>query len=169
VESDGSVKLNLNALIIAGAVVGAMSLEAALLLVFMPAQPAPVAGSDDPADSESTKGESTSSNTVEEPIGEAFKCTNNRAKGSVVFLNFKVAVVLKDGREAVEFREFLTKYYKTRVRQAIEKTARNASMEDLYDPHLSTLKRLIREDVNKVMTKSYVIEVIINDFQMTEQ
>lgn len=163
------MKPNVKTLMIAGLVIGAMALEGVLFLVLMPSHPSPAAGSDDSEDSDATKVESSSSNTVEEPLGEAFKCTNNRAKGSVVFLNFKVTVVLKDGREAVEFREALTKMYKTRVRQVIEKIARSASMDDLYDPHLSTLKRLIREEVNKVMTKSYVIEVVVNDFQMTEQ
>ena len=59
--------------------------------------------------------------------------------------------------------------HKYSVRQAVEQIVRKAQREDLNDPNLSTLRRLIREEVNKVLGKSFVIEAVIHDFSMIEQ
>ena len=56
-----------------------------------------------------------------------------------------------------------------RVRQAVVKVARSSNREDLEDPNLSTMKRLIREEINKVLRKSFIIEVVISDFRTMEQ
>lgn len=160
------MKLNPKTLIIAGGVVAAMALEGVMFLLLMPSPPTPAAGETAAAGDGEEKAEAPTSETKEEPIGEQFNCTNNQQE-SIVHLRFKVAAVVKSGQE-VKFREMNTEH-KTRVRQAIESITRRASREDLDDPNLSTLKRLIREEVNKVLGKSFVIEAVIHDFSMIEQ
>lgn len=159
------MKLNPKTLIITGGVVAAMALEGVMFLLLMPSPPTPAAGETAAGDGEE-KAEAPTSETKEEPIGEQFNCTNNQQE-SIVHLRFKVAAVVKSGQE-IKFREMFTEH-KTRVRQAIESIARRASRDDLEDPNLSTLKRLIREEVNKVLGKSFIIEAVIHDFSMIEQ
>ena len=95
--------------------------------------------------------------------------TNNRAAAdSIIHITFTpVAVVSRDQR--VAFDKAANKDHKARVRQAIVKVARSSSLEDLRDPNLTTIRRLIREEVNKVLRQSYIIEVIIPDFKTMEQ
>ncbi len=159
------MKLNVKTLIIAGGVVAAMALEAVVFLILMPS-PAPQAAAETATPAEETPEKMTESETKEEPIGEQFNCTNNREE-SIVHLRFKVMAVVKSGQE-VPFREMNTAY-KARIRQAIEKIARNATREDFDDPSLNTLRRLIREEVNKVLGKSFVMDSVIYDFSMIEQ
>ena len=159
------MKLNVKTLIIAGGVVAAMALEAVVFLILMPS-PVPQAAAETATPAEETPEKITESETKEEPIGEQFNCTNNREE-SIVHLRFKVMAVVKSGQE-VPFREMNTTY-KARIRQAIEKIARNATREDFDDPSLNTLRRLIREEVNKVLGKSFVMDSVIYDFSMIEQ
>ncbi len=161
------MKLNMKTLIIAGGVVAAMAAEAVVMLLLMPSAPKPAAGetsesvSQDVADPD----EIANSDYTEEPINE-FKCTNNQQESNL-HLRFKVEAVVKKS-ERISFQEAV-KDRKARIRQTVEKIVRSASPEDLNDPNLSTLKRLIREEVNKVLEKSYVVEAVIHDFSMIEQ
>jgi len=105
---------------------------------------------------------------AEVPIGNGFSCTNSRAAaGTTVHIDFKlVALVAAD--QALNFETKL-KEHDARVRQAIIKVARSTSLEDLNDPNLSTIKRLIREEINKILRKSYITEVVISEFTTMEQ
>jgi len=162
------MKLNLKTLIVAGGVVAAMALEGVFFLLLMPTSPKPAAGdaAATATDDGEEKSEAVVSELAEEPLGEQFNCTNNQQE-SIVHLRFKVVAVVKSGQQ-VAFRDSNT-LHKTRVRQSIEKIARSASREDLDDPNLSTLKRLVREEVNKVLGKSFVLEAVIHDLSMIEQ
>ena len=157
------MKLNLKTLIIAGAVAAAMTLEAVVLLVLTSGQSTPAAG--DTAESAATKEDVAIGDYAEEPIGE-FKCTNNQEE-SIVHLRFKVDAVVKNSAR-VSFRD-ANNARKARVREVIEKIVRSASRDDLNDPNLSTLKRLIKVEVNKVLESTVVIEAVIHDFSMIEQ
>lgn len=108
------------------------------------------------------------SETAEVPI-ESFMCTNNRASpGSIIHMSFKLsAVVATPQRDA--FEKGANADNKARVRQAIIKVARSSNMEEMSDPDLSTMRRLFREEINKVLKKSYVIEVVVSDFKTIEQ
>jgi len=104
------------------------------------------------------------SGAVEIPI-DAFMCTNNRASpGSIVHLTFKLTAIVPVDQQ-VAFERAVNGTSKARVRQAIVKVARSSSMEDLSDPDLSTVKRLFREEMNKAIRKSHVVEVVISDFK----
>jgi hypothetical protein len=39
----------------------------------------------------------------------------------------------------------------------------------MNDPNLGTIKRLIREEINRLLQKTYVIEVVITDVRIMEQ
>ena len=159
------MKLSLQTLIIAGAVVTAMTLEAVVFLLLMPSSSKPVAAdaqTEDPA----AKEEAITVDTAEEPVGDPFNCTNNQEEGNL-HLRFKVSAVVK-ANEQIRFRD-TNAAHKTRVRQTIEKIVRRASREELNDPELSTLKRSIREEVNKILGKSFITEAVIHDFSMIEQ
>ena len=46
---------------------------------------------------------------------------------------------------------------------------RGAKLDELNDPELETIKRLIREDVNRLLRKDYVNRVVITDVRIIEQ
>lgn len=160
------MKLNLKTMMIAGAVVAAMALEGVVFLLLMPGQPKPVAGETQSKDEPSGKDEGTGTDAAEEPLGEPYNCTNNKEE-SMMHLRFKVAAVVKTN-DAVQFRESVTKH-KNRIRQAIEKIFRSAERDELNDANLNALKRSMKEEVNKVLRKSYVDEIVVYDFSMIEQ
>lgn len=112
---------------------------------------------------------STVDHTVEVPIEPVINVTNSlAAPGSIVHVTFKlVAIVPRE--QQLAFEEAANVEHHARVRQAIVKVARSAGMDDLSDPALRTLKRLLREEMNKVLRKSYVNEIVISDFKTMEQ
>lgn len=162
------MKLNAKTLMIAGIVVGAMILEAAVIYFMLPAPQTTAAPSPDAQNKPAEPEVAVSDDTGEVPI-DSFNCTNNRvAPGSVVHLSFKVIAVVPEIQK-ISFNTAANDRNKTRVRQAIERIVRSSSMEDLHDPNLNSIKRLIREEVNKIIGKSYVSEIVVNDFRMIEQ
>lgn len=106
--------------------------------------------------------------TIEVQI-DRFNVTNSRAAGDgIVHVTFELfCVVAADNKHT--FSQAANTDHKARVRQSIVKVARSSSLEDLNDPNLTTIKRLIQEEINKVLSKSYVIEVVISDFTTMEQ
>lgn len=158
------MKLNSKTLIIAVAVLLAMTVEAVVLVMVVPRQGGPgatAAGND----SATAAPDLPASDYAEEPVGE-FKCTNNREE-SMLHVRFKVDAVVKSS-EKLAFRDAVNAR-KARVREVVEKIVRSAERDDMDDPHLSTLKRLIKVEVNKVLEKSFITEAIIHDFSMIEQ
>ncbi len=105
---------------------------------------------------------------VEVELGQ-FNVTNRKAApGSVLHISFTLfAVVAKD--QQVAFDLAANTEHKARVRQAVDKVVRSSNLDDISDPSLSTIKRLIREEINKVLRKSYVVEVVIDGFKTLEQ
>ena len=150
-----------------GLLVIVMAVEAAGIYLLIPAPAASATGAESEAGSSTPAAEL--SDTVEVPIDPPFNVTNSRAApGSIIHITFRLVAVVS-GRQQTAFADAVNVIHSARVRQAIVKVARSSSMEDLSDPELSTLKRLIREEINKVLRKSYVIEVVISDFKTMEQ
>ena len=56
-----------------------------------------------------------------------------------------------------------------RVREKVNKIVRSSNLDELNDPNLGTIKRLIKEDINRLLRKTYVVEVIITDMRVMEQ
>lgn len=100
---------------------------------------------------------------------DSFSTTNGRAApGSVIHTTFKLTAVVPLGQE-IEFERLANQQNNGRVRQAVEKIVRSANLDDLNDPNLATIKRQLREEINKILKKSYVSEIVISDFKMMEQ
>ncbi len=164
------MKLPMKSLVIAGIVLVAMSIEAVIIFSLMPAAPAAATDKDQQETAEAAGAEGVAPiDDLAEVVIDSFNCTNNLvAPGSVLHLSFKVIGVVP-AKQQITFEENANRTHKTRVRQAIERIARSSSLEDLNDPSLSTIKRLIREETNKILGRSYVTEVVITDFRMIEQ
>ena len=106
--------------------------------------------------------------SVEVPL-EKFICTNSRAApGSIIHITLELTALVADG-QASTFTESVTTSHRARIRQAVLKVIRSASLDDLADPNYTSLKRLIREEINKVMRKSVVNDIVVSDFSKMEQ
>ena len=100
---------------------------------------------------------------------ETFMTTNNKASpGSIIHMTFRLVCIVATAQRTA-FEHAANEEHRHRVRETVLKVARSASMEDLSDPDLSSIKRLFREEINKVLRKSYVTEVVISDFKTIEQ
>lgn len=99
----------------------------------------------------------------------SFSVTNTSAAAdTVVHISFKVHALLASGQES-EFKKAVQTSHKVRVRESVETIFRSATMEDLSDSSLSTLKRLVREEINRVLRQSYVVSVVFNDYKTIQQ
>jgi flagellar basal body-associated protein FliL len=105
--------------------------------------------------------------SVEAEIGQ-FNCSNNQSDGSVMHVTFRLFATIADGQQTA-FKEVVQNRMNARVRQAVGKVIRSSSMEDLDDPDQSVIKRQLKEEINKVLRKSYINEVILVDFRMLQQ
>lgn len=119
----------------------------------------------DPAAAEQDDATGTD-DSVEVPIGD-FNCSNNDTPGVTIHIDFKLSAVTTSGQAAAF--EALLKSHQGRVRQLVNRIVRSSKLVDLNDPALGTIKRLIREEVNRLLRKSYVTEVIISDMRTVEQ
>jgi hypothetical protein len=106
--------------------------------------------------------------TAEAKIAD-FRTTNTRAatQGSEINITFTLAAVVSVDAKA-DFEDAVKNNHQFRVRQAVEGVCRSATLQDLTDPELGTIKRLVRSEINKVLAKSYIIVVIISDWQVRE-
>ncbi|MEM1060891.1 MAG: flagellar basal body-associated FliL family protein [Planctomycetota bacterium] len=153
-----------NPLVIAGLVMTAMTIEGVALYLLLPSDAA--AETDDEtlsaADLEAEV-------DTEEVLIDDFTCTNSRAApGSVIHITFKLVAQVAANQEQA-FKKAAKEKFEGRVEEAVITIARSATLEDLNDPELVTLKRMLREGINKVLRKSYVIRVIIPEFRTMEQ
>jgi len=105
--------------------------------------------------------------TVEVAIGN-FNTTNTKAGiGVSVQVKFELVVQVHAGSEN-DFRK-AKDTHDARIRDSINRVVRSASGNDLNDPELDTLKRLIREEINKILGTSYVTDVMIPDWQAMDR
>lgn len=107
------------------------------------------------------------SDVAEVPIGD-FNCTNNTAApGVVMHVDFKLAALTSNRQSSA--LESQLKQHQGRVRQLVSKVIRSSNLEELNDPNLGTIKRLVREEINRLLRKSYITEIIITDIRTMEQ
>jgi len=98
-----------------------------------------------------------------------FSVTNTTAAAdTVIHISFKVHALMASDQED-SFKTAVQSSHKVRVREAIETIFRSATMEDLTDTSLSTLKRLVREEINRMLRQSYVVSVVFNDYKTIQQ
>lgn len=148
-----------------GAAVAVMLLEAIVVYLLVPKSS--VLNSSDASEvtAGSLKDPADAQNVAEVKIDD-FNVTNSlKSSGDVIHVTATIAAVVgKPQKDAFELA--VAKESKHRVRQAVVKVLRSSSLEDLSDPDNGTIKRLIREEINKVLGKSYVIQVIISDLKI---
>lgn len=165
-KSGGSNKLKI-LILLAVVTVG----EAAVMYFLVPA-PAGTSEKTTAADGDGAAADSADGifgEDVAEVEIDAFNVTNSKAAdGSVVHISFQLHGVVP-ASETDAFDQAANSAHRARVRQAVDKVARSSSLEDLNDPGLNTIKRLIKEEINKVLHKSYISEVVISDFKTIEQ
>ncbi|HAW26664.1 MAG TPA: hypothetical protein DCY03_00885, partial [Planctomycetaceae bacterium] len=70
---------------------------------------------------------------------------------------------------AADFDSMVKEQNKARVKQAVIEVVRKSNLSDLNDPQLSTVKRMMKESINKVLKKSYVIETVISEYRTMTQ
>ena len=104
---------------------------------------------------------------AEVPMGDFSFSNGTAAPGMIIHVDFKLSAVATS-KQASSLDAQL-KLHQARVRQAVNKIVRMSSLEELNDPNLATIKRLIREDINRLLRKSYVVEVVITDVRTMEQ
>ncbi len=104
---------------------------------------------------------------AEVPMGDFSFSNGTAAPGMIIHVDFKLSAVATS-KQASSLDAQL-KLHQARVRQAVNKIVRMSSLEELNDPNLATIKRLIREDINRLLRKSYVLEVVITDVRTMEQ
>jgi flagellar basal body-associated protein FliL len=104
---------------------------------------------------------------AEVPMGDFSFSNGTAAPGMIIHVDFKLSAVATS-KQASSLDSQL-KAHQARVRQAVNKIVRMSSLEELNDPNLATIKRLIREDINRLLKKTYVVEVVITDVRTMEQ
>ncbi|MCA9042145.1 MAG: flagellar basal body-associated FliL family protein [Planctomycetaceae bacterium] len=110
-----------------------------------------------------------SSVTDAEVVIDSFNCTNTSAiDEGVVHVSFHLSATTSPSNET-DFQVAVTQTAERRVKEAVERVARNAPYEDLKDPYLNSIKRQIKDEINKVLRKSYVNEILITEFKIIEQ
>ncbi|NQV25482.1 MAG: flagellar basal body-associated FliL family protein [Rhodopirellula sp.] len=115
-----------------------------------------------------TRHDDSEADLVEVEI-HSFSVTNTTAAAdTVIHISFKVHALLAADQEN-DFKKAVSATHKVRVRESIETIFRSATMEDLTDSSLSTLKRLVREEINRVLRQSYVVSIVFNDYKTIQQ
>ena len=119
-------------------------------------------------DEEEPKPEGNDEELVEVEV-HTFSVTNTTAAAdTVVHISFRVHALLA-GDQVTDFTRKVTTSHKVRVRESIETIFRSATMEDLTDSSLSTLKRLVQEEINRVLRQNYVVSIVFNDYKTIQQ
>lgn len=105
--------------------------------------------------------------SAETTVGD-FNCTNSTAApGVVIHLDFKMAA-LSNKKQASQLKDLL-KSHEARVRQIVGQIVRRSPLEDLNDPNLATIRRMVKEDVNRLIRKSLITDVVLMDVRFVEQ
>ena len=97
-----------------------------------------------------------------------FSFSNTTAlRGVITHVDFSLAVLTS--LTQVSTLESQIKSNHGRIRDAINKIVHNCNLDELNDPNLEAMKRLIREDVNELLGKRLIIQVMINDIRVIQQ
>lgn len=100
---------------------------------------------------------------------DSYNVTNRQAAADITMqVQFKLVAIVATEQHS-SFENLAKTEQKARVREAVEKLIRKASFEDLYDPSLSVIKRLIREEINRVLRQTYVTDVILSEYKTIER
>lgn len=99
---------------------------------------------------------------------ENFNCTNNVAvPGADTNINLFLVVTIADEN----LSEFTTANGKrpASIRQAVLEVLRSSTQDELQEHKLPTMKRRIKQQINKVLEKDWVEDVVIPEFRTHKQ
>jgi flagellar basal body-associated protein FliL len=105
---------------------------------------------------------------LEEVEVDKFSCSIELDDGILWFVSFRLFAAI-DANSASHFKDAVNEKYKARVRQAVVKVVRMSSINDLRDPQLDLLKRNLKTELNNVLPKRYVQEIIISEIRTMQQ
>lgn len=119
------------------------------------------------ASSHEHEADSPDGDVAEVSLGDFSFSNGTAAPGAIIHVDFKLSAVAS-AKQASSL-EAQVKLHTARIRQAVNKIVRSSNLEELNDPTLATIKRLIREDINRLLKKTFVNEVVITDVRIMEQ
>jgi flagellar basal body-associated protein FliL len=100
---------------------------------------------------------------------DSFQVYNgSAAPGRRLYVEFKLTTVVAKSQE-IQFDQAASKKHKASVKQVVQEVVSSSSLTELNDPRLSVIRRKIKEEINKVLRKSYVNNVILTDYRVSEQ
>jgi flagellar basal body-associated protein FliL len=111
--------------------------------------------------------ESNEGDVAEVALGDFSFSNGTAVPGAIIHVDFKLAAVTS-AKQATSL-EAQVKIHTARIRQAVNKIVRGSNLEELNDPNLYAIKRSVRDEVNRVLRKSYVNELVITDVRIIEQ
>ena len=170
-------KRRIRASLIALLVIGIMTAEGALGW-WVISRNRRASASDVRVDNESSEDtESTASTEDEETdLGEqtlkeveigAFQLSNRNASG----LNMHVQLALS-GTVPEALSDEFTKHFeqhKSRVRQSVLSIIRSSTQKDLADPSLSLIRRKIQDQLNRLLGKKFLVDVVVTEVSVIGQ
>ncbi|MBI3865643.1 MAG: hypothetical protein HY290_27535 [Planctomycetia bacterium] len=113
------------------------------------------------------EGEAAEGEFAEVTLGDYSFSNSTAVPGIIIHVDFKLSAVATS--KMASSLESQLKIHQMRVREKVNKIVRSSNLDELNDPNLGTIKRLIKEDINRLLRKSYVVEVIITDMRVMEQ
>ena len=97
-----------------------------------------------------------------------FSFSNRTAlRGVITHVDFRLAALAS--LRHVSTLESQIKSNQGRIREAINKIVRNCNLDELNDPNLGAIKRLVREELNELLGKKLIVELLINDIRIIQQ
>jgi flagellar basal body-associated protein FliL len=139
-----------------------MAVEAAGFYLLVPKSTGSNATGDDAA------GSLDNVETVEVAFDSFQVYNGSAAPGSRLYIEFKLTNVVAKSQE-IQFDLAANRKHKASVKQVVQEVVSSSSLTELNDPRLSVIRRKIKEEINKVLRKSYVNNVILTDYRVSQQ
>jgi multidrug resistance efflux pump len=116
---------------------------------------------------EESSGGDTDGAFAEVPVGDFSFSNATATPGLTIHLDFKLAA--KATSKQASSLDSQLKSHQAQVRQAVDKIVRTSSRDELNDPDLAKIKSLVRDDINRLLGNSDVVEVVITNVRTIEQ
>ncbi len=121
---------------------------------------------DESADGITDDSDQSTVDTVEVPLG-SYNPTNSRG-GGIIHVSFNLTAIVAS-ENVQPLKDAFNDTHGARIADAVIRVVRSSNLEDLNDPDSYVIKRKIREEINKVLPKTLIIEVVLDKFQMMPQ
>jgi flagellar basal body-associated protein FliL len=150
-------------------IVAQVAITFVALKILIPA-PAAAAGDktgEDPAAAQSRLADPAEKALIEATIGD-FNVTNTKAQeGVTLHIDVKLTALCAQPHKQ-SFEEKL-RHHSGRVRETVMEVIRACTLADLDDPQLLTIKRRVKEELNRLLRQAFIEQVVVTDFRRIEQ